>query len=137
MAPLPRSANMTPRDQPDPASQPAASELPASRATEPAGSAVSNEREHVPLWLRRVSLVVFVLCCLEIGLLLAVLPWTTIWTENSLLVGNPRLQTFVQQNFVRGLVSGLGLLDIWLGISEALHYREHRERREHSERRQK
>lgn len=75
--------------------------------------------------MRRLSLVVFVLCCLEIGLLLVVLPWTRIWTENSLLVGSPRLQVFIQQPFVRGLVSGLGLLDIWLGLWEALHYREH------------
>ena len=74
--------------------------------------------------MRRLSLVVFVLCCLEIGLLLVVLPWTRIWAENSLLAGSPRLQVFAQQHFVRGLVSGLGLLDIWLGLWEALHYRE-------------
>jgi hypothetical protein len=27
---------------------------------------------------------------------------------------------------VRGLISGLGLLDIWIGVSEAVHYRDHR-----------
>jgi hypothetical protein len=27
---------------------------------------------------------------------------------------------------MRGLVSGLGLLDIWIGVSEAVHYRDHR-----------
>ena len=134
MDPLPRYAKTSPRSEPDTAATAAAPASPASPDSEPA---VSKEREHVPLWLRRLSLVVFVLCCLEIGLLLVVLPWTTIWTENSLLVGNPRLQTFLRQNFVRGLVSGLGLLDIWLGISEALHYREHRDRREHHDRREK
>ncbi len=86
--------------------------------------AASEKVEEVPLWLRRLSLIVFVLCCLEIGLLLVVLPWLPFWTENSLLVGSPRLQAFAQQNFVRGLVSGLGLLDIWMGVWEALHYRE-------------
>ena len=97
------------------------------RATQPAAPAAPREKkEEVPLWMRRVSLVVFVLCCLEIGLLLVVLPWTTIWTENSLLIGSPRLQAVLQQNFVRGLVSGLGLLDVWLGVWEALHYREPR-----------
>jgi hypothetical protein len=25
---------------------------------------------------------------------------------------------------VRGIVTGLGILDLWLGISEAVHYRE-------------
>ncbi len=89
------------------------------------GSVAAPQKEkEAPLWMRRLSLVVFVLCCLEIGLLLVVLPWTRIWTENSLLAGSPRLQVFTQQYFVRGLVSGLGLLDIWLGLWEALHYRE-------------
>ena len=27
---------------------------------------------------------------------------------------------------VLGIISGLGLLDIWIGISEAIHYRDHR-----------
>ena len=35
-------------------------------------------------WLQRVWLVVFVLFCLEIGILLTVLPWTSLWTSNSL-----------------------------------------------------
>jgi hypothetical protein len=117
MDPLPRSAKISPRQESEAS--------PASSAAD-AKPAIAAEKD-VPLWLRRLSLIVFVLCCLEIGLLLVVLPWTTIWTENSLLVGYPRLQTFVQQNFVRGLVSGLGLLDIWLGIWEALHYRERRQ----------
>lgn len=88
------------------------------------GTVTPKKEKEAPLWLRRLSLVVFVLCCLEIGLLLVVLPWTRIWAENSLLAGSPRLQVFLQQHFVRGLVSGLGLLDIWLGLWEALHYRE-------------
>jgi hypothetical protein len=27
---------------------------------------------------------------------------------------------------VRGFISGLGLLDIWIGVSEAVNYRDHR-----------
>ena len=98
-----------------PASKPPPEHDPAApRAGPPAtGPVAPPEREkEVPLWLRRLSLVVFVLCCLEIGLLLVVLPWTRIWTENSLLAGSPRLQVFAQQHFVRGLVSGLGLQNI-------------------------
>ncbi|MGH9579418.1 MAG: hypothetical protein ACRD2R_00365 [Terriglobales bacterium] len=78
----------------------------------------------VPLWMRRVSIVVYVLFCLEVGLLLVILPWTRVWTENSLLAGYPQFQVILGQGFVRGLISGLGLVDIWLGVWEALHYRE-------------
>jgi len=76
------------------------------------------------LWLKRLWLVVFVLFCLEVGIVLTVLPWTRLWTENSLLLGHRQVQEFLQQNFVRGLVSGLGLIDIWMGIAEAIRYRE-------------
>ncbi len=35
------------------------------------------------LWLQRLWLVVFVLFCLEVGIILTVLPWTRLWTDNS------------------------------------------------------
>ena len=76
------------------------------------------------LWLKRFWLVIFVLFCLEVGIILTVLPWTRIWAENSLLLGHPEVRAFLQQNFVRGLISGLGLVDIWMGIAEAVRYRE-------------
>jgi hypothetical protein len=34
------------------------------------------------------------------------------------------LRVFFHSYFVRGLVTGLGLVDLWLGISEAVQYRE-------------
>jgi hypothetical protein len=79
----------------------------------------------VPVWLQRLSIVIQVLFCIELGLLLAVLPWyAPIWNHNSLIIDHPTLRAILQQNFVRGLVTGLGLVDIWLGISEAVHYRD-------------
>ena len=76
------------------------------------------------LWVQRIWLVVFVLFCLEVGIILTALPWTRIWTENSLLLGYPQVREFLMQNFVRGLVSGIGLVDIWMGVAEAVRYRE-------------
>jgi hypothetical protein len=75
-------------------------------------------------WLQRTWLVVFVLFCLEVGIILTALPWTRIWTDNSLLLGYPQVREFLMRNFVRGLVSGLGLVDIWMGVAEAVRYRE-------------
>ena len=75
-------------------------------------------------WLQRLWLVVFVLFCLEVGIILTVLPWTRLWTENSLLVSYPAVREFLMHGFVRGIVSGLGLIDIWMGVAEAVTYRE-------------
>jgi hypothetical protein len=76
-------------------------------------------------WLQRLWLVVFVLFCLEVGIILTVLPWTKLWTDNSLLAPYPAVKEFLNYGFVRGLVSGLGLVDIWMGVVEAVTYREH------------
>jgi hypothetical protein len=76
------------------------------------------------IWLHRLSLVIFVIFCIELGMLLAVLPWTRIWTENSLLAAYPRWRALVQDNFVRGIITGIGLVDVWIGIWEAVHYRD-------------
>ena len=76
------------------------------------------------LWAARLSLIVFVLFCLELGLVLVVLPWTRIWTENNLLMDYPRLRVFAANLFVRGAFSGLGLVDLCIGIWEVAVYRE-------------
>jgi hypothetical protein len=75
-------------------------------------------------WPQRLWLVVFVLFCLEVGIILTVLPWTRLWTDNSLLLPYPAIKDFLNHNFVRGLVSGLGLVNLWMGVVEAVTYRE-------------
>jgi hypothetical protein len=74
------------------------------------------------IWLHRFSLVIFVVFCIELGMLLAILPWTAVWNQNSFLSMYPALKALVQNNFARGVASGIGLVDIWIGIWEAVHY---------------
>jgi hypothetical protein len=76
------------------------------------------------IWTHRLLVLLFVFVCAAAGVLLVVLPWTPQWTDNTLLLRYPDLRTLVASGFFRGLCSGLGLLDIWIGFSEALHYRE-------------
>lgn len=80
-----------------------------------------------PLWLHRLFAVVYVLFCVWLGIILVVLPWWDLWWfNNNLLAHWPSLRHFWQLGFVRGAVSGLGLLDFWLGVSEAVRYRDRR-----------
>lgn len=78
----------------------------------------------VRLWAHRLGVLLFVFFCAVLGVVLVVFPWREEWTSNSLVVGYPMLQDFLSNGFVRGLCSGLGLLDIWIGFSEAVHYHE-------------
>ena len=76
------------------------------------------------LWLHRLTSLAFVCVCAGLGVLLLILPWTSNWTDNHFLLAYPALREIVTNEFVRGMCSGLGLLDIWIGFSEALHYKE-------------
>ncbi|NYF78305.1 hypothetical protein [Granulicella arctica] len=80
-----------------------------------------------PLWLQRISLFILVLFCVYLGVLVTVLPWwTRVWDDNLFFLSHPQLAAFLHLGAVRGIISGLGMLDIWIGISEAVHYRDHR-----------
>ena len=117
--PRERSPQVTPENHVFPAQslQPVASQLDSSAHPPPQASRTG-------LWLHRLSLIIFVIFCIELGMLLTVLPWTRIWTDNSLISARPALRALVQDNFVRGIVTGIGLVDIWIGIWEAVHYRD-------------
>ncbi len=80
-----------------------------------------------PIWLQRLSLFVLVLFCVYLGVLVTILPWwPRVWDQNLFIQSHPALAAVLRLGMVRGLISGLGLLDIWIGISEAVHYRDHR-----------
>ncbi len=86
-----------------------------------------NEPRSLPrtgfqLWLHRVLILLFVFFCATVGVLLVILPWRPEWTDNHFLMASPGLRAFVSNGFVRGLCSGLGVLDIWIGFWEAVHF---------------
>jgi hypothetical protein len=93
-------------------------ELPTPPATGP---------DPAPVWLQRLSLIVLVLFCFYVGALLTVLPWSPrYWDSNGWLLAHPAIESVLNQGWVRGIVSGIGLLDVWIGVSELLHYRDYR-----------
>jgi hypothetical protein len=55
---------------------------------------------------------------LEVGLLLVVLPWTTFWDRNYLFEASRVVQAWAENYYIRGAVSGLGLLNLGIGFAE-------------------
>ncbi len=87
----------------------------------------------------RLSVIFYILVCIELGLALAVLPWIPYgwlglslsdWSSNYFLVlaarktGHYGLQTFVASGWVRGAVSGVGILNLAMGVWQMTHFRE-------------
>jgi hypothetical protein len=112
-----------------PAPEPAVEQTPPD-GTPPDGASPgsgSPGKRMAPVWLQRLSLFVLVLFCVYLGVLVMILPWwARIWDRNEFILARPWLAAVLHHGAVRGIVSGLGLLDIWIGISEAVHYRDYR-----------
>ena len=83
----------------------------------------------------RLTVVFYIILCLEIGIVLTVLPWVphgwwglSDWGNNYFLLLAARktgygLQRFVSSGWVRGTVTGIGLLNIAMGLWELFHFR--------------
>ncbi len=109
------------------------SNLPITGSTEEkevVAEAASQTVQHMrpaPVWLQRTSLFVLVMFCIYLGALVVILPWwPRVWDQNSYLLSHPDLSEFLHNGIIRGIISGIGLLDIWIGLSEAIHYRDYR-----------
>ncbi len=59
-----------------------------------------------------------VLYFIEVGLLLVVAPWSGFWERNYFAHAMPLLGSITSNFFVRGAVSGLGLVNVVAGLSE-------------------
>ena len=54
----------------------------------------------------------------EIGLVLVVVPWLSFWDRNYFSESIPLLHAILTNNFARGAVSGLGVVNIIAGAAE-------------------
>ena len=58
-----------------------------------------------------------------IGVVICFVPWIeACWDRNPLLIDFPSLYFFLTQGAVRGLVSGLGLLNLWIAFQDAVRH---------------
>lgn len=77
-------------------------------------------------WTRfeKLSYVLYVLMSLEVGIFLLVYPWIgTLWSQNYFFQLVPEWRPLFMSNYVRGAVSGLGVLNLYIGAWHALHLR--------------
>ena len=65
--------------------------------------------------LRRLLLVAYFL---EVGLMLVLVPWSSFWDHNYFAAAYPPLQEVLRNNYIRGAVSGLGVVNLLVGFHE-------------------
>ena len=84
----------------------------------------------------KLSVIFYIILCLEIGIFLTVLPWwpqgmwgISDWGNNYFLLyaarktGIQGLQAMVASGWVRGAVSGIGLLNLGIAFWEIFHFK--------------
>jgi hypothetical protein len=118
-----------------PATQPgaASSSVPQSSSPEMAGTPASPHRTHsrtqapqrIPRWLERAELFLRVLLRLYIGLAVCYAPWSQMfWDQNPLFTQFPTIGGYAANGAVRGIISGLGLLNLWIAFRDAIRHRD-------------
>jgi hypothetical protein len=81
--------------------------------------------QRIPRWLERTELFLRVLLRMYIGLAVCYAPWSKIfWDQNPIFAHFPTLGSFAALGAVRGIVSGLGLLNLWIAFDDAIRHRD-------------
>jgi hypothetical protein len=79
----------------------------------------------IPRWLERAELFLRVLLRMYIGLAVCYMPWSrSFWDQNVVILYSPMIEHYAANGAVRGLVTGLGLLNLWIAFHDALHHRD-------------
>jgi hypothetical protein len=79
-------------------------------------------------WYHKLSAVLLVAFCLGIGLFLLIFPWTPYWDTNYFGSLIPQWHAYWDNMYVRGAVSGLGFVNLYISILELYRLRRFAER---------
>ena len=74
-------------------------------------------------WYHKMWAVLLVTFCLEIGFFLVIFPWTSYWETNYFSQLVPGWHVYWYNNYVRGAVSGIGALDLYVAFAEIFRLR--------------
>ena len=84
-----------------------------------------HSQQPVSLRLMRIELFLRVTLRITIGLAICCAPWSHLfWDRNPIFLAFPALGNIADTGAVRGIVSGLGLLNLWIALQDALLHRD-------------
>lgn len=79
--------------------------------------------QRIPRWLEKSELFLRVLLRMYIGLAVCYVPWSSMfWDQNPIFLQFPTLSIYAANGAVRGIVSGLGLLNLWIAFHDAIRH---------------
>ena len=76
-----------------------------------------------PRWYHKAAAVLLVTFCIEIGFFLLIFPWTDRWESNYFGGLIPFLRPYWDNLYLRGAVSGLGVVNLYIALLELFRLR--------------
>ncbi len=74
-------------------------------------------------WHHKLGALLYVIVCFELGAFLLVFPWLDAWDINWFATYSPPVHALWMNPYVRGAISGLGLVDIYISFVEVFRLR--------------
>jgi len=126
---------LSPAPRPSPPKNSVGDSLPNSDSNDNQEQAEPHPPQRIPHWLVRTELFLRIMLWMYFGLFMCYLPWSgrffsffplshLLWDNNPLWGVFPWLAKFAENGAVRGIVSGLGLLNLWMAFQHAIRHRD-------------
>ena len=74
-------------------------------------------------WYHKTGALLLTIFCMAIGIFLVIYPWTDSWAHNYFSALVPEWHEYWQNLYVRGAVSGLGVVNFYISLAEVIRLR--------------
>jgi len=74
-------------------------------------------------WYHVAFALLFIVFCLELGMFLAIFPWSDYWDLSFFSGIAPEWRTYWDNAYLRGAVSGLGIVNVYISLVEIFRLR--------------
>jgi hypothetical protein len=74
-------------------------------------------------WYHKAAALVYIFFCFELGIFLLVFPWVDMWQQNFFSGIAPSWYQVWNSPYLRGAISGLGVLDVGISFVELFRLR--------------
>jgi hypothetical protein len=74
-------------------------------------------------WYHVALSLVFIVFCLELGMFLVIFPWSDFWERSFFLSTAPEWRLYWENAYLRGAISGLGIVNVYISLAEIFRLR--------------